>query len=180
LYNLDIRPIYSVLLTVILAVMAYALFNWRQYVEHEEFMRRLNPFVTSLHLHERLLTNDTDSEQESRELFTALCRDALRTIMPALLFEGFDRRAARTPAHRLPLAAEQDTLQCASLMQSIGRGSTSITGRIPFGFTRRDRTVDPGSRLDGSEYNVQELQVARPAPSAFWMRWRANNWRVWW
>ena len=37
-----------------LAVMAYALFNWRQYVEHEEFMRRLNPFVTSLHLHERL------------------------------------------------------------------------------------------------------------------------------
>ena len=55
LYNVNIRPIYSVLLTVILAVMAYALFNWRQYVEHEEFMRRLNPFVTSLHLHERLL-----------------------------------------------------------------------------------------------------------------------------
>src|SRR5512137_316203 len=88
LYNLNIRPIYSVLLTVILAVMAYALFNWRQTVEHEEFMRRLNPFVTSLHLHERLLTSNADSEQESRELFTALCRDALRTEHACLLFDG--------------------------------------------------------------------------------------------
>src|SRR5512135_3471035 len=88
LYNLNIRPIYSVLLTVILAVMAYALFNWRQYVEHEEFMRRLNPFVTSLHLHERLLAGNADDEQESRELFTALCRDALRTDHASLLFEG--------------------------------------------------------------------------------------------
>src|SRR5512136_1489731 len=88
LYNLNIRPIYSVLLTVILAVTAYALFNWRQTVEHEEFMRRLNPFVTSLNLHERLLTSNADSEQESRELFTALCRDALRTAHACLLFEG--------------------------------------------------------------------------------------------
>ena len=162
LYNLNIRPIYSVLLTVILAVMAYALFNWRQYVEHEDFMRRLNPFVTSLHLHERLLTPDADSEQESRELFTALCRDALRADHACLLFDGsiggpHDRQRID---YRWPL--DQEVLLQTSLSNSIDwvhldgdhwayplADSRGAIGRLIL-----------GPELDGNEYNVQELQVA--------------------
>ena len=162
LYNLNIRPIYSVLLTVILAVMAYALFNWRQYVEHEDFMRRLNPFVTSLHLHERLLNPGDDSEQESRELFTALCRDALRADHACLLFEGsiggqHDRQRID---YRWPL--DQEALLQTSLSNSIDwvhldgdhwayplADSRGAIGRLIL-----------GPKLDGNEYNVQELQVA--------------------
>lgn len=162
LYNLNIRPIYSVLLTVILAVMAYALFNWRQYVEHEEFMRRLNPFVTSLHLHERLLTSDADSEQESRELFTALCRDALRADHACLLFDGSIGRQHERQRIDYHWPLDQEALLQTSLSNSIDwsrldgdrwayplSDSRGAIGRLIL-----------GPKLDGNEYNVQELQVA--------------------
>ncbi|MCK7534725.1 MAG: hypothetical protein MZV63_28855 [Marinilabiliales bacterium] len=68
--------------------MRYALFNWRQYVEHAEFMQRLDPFVKSLHLHDHLLSSGLDTWTESRDLFTALCRDALSAERACLAFEG--------------------------------------------------------------------------------------------
>ena len=162
LYNLNIRPIYSVLLTVILAVMAYALFNWRQSVEHEEFMRRLNPFVTSLHLHERLLTSNADSEQESRELFTALCRDALRTDHASLLFEGSigGPHERQRIDYRWP--AEQDALLQAPLSNSIDWSRLDVDHwAYPLSDSRGaiGRLI-LGPKLDGNEYDVQELQVA--------------------
>ncbi|MBI5565074.1 MAG: hypothetical protein HY870_09270 [Chloroflexi bacterium] len=88
LYTAPIPPIYSLMLTAILAVIAYALFNWRQYVEHAEFMQRLDPFVKSLHLHDHLLSSGTDTWTESRDLFTALCREALGAERACLAFEG--------------------------------------------------------------------------------------------
>jgi signal transduction histidine kinase len=162
LYNLNIRPIYSVLLTVILAVMAYALFNWRQYVEHEEFMRRLNPFVTSLHLHERLLTSDADSEQESRELFTALCRDALRTDHACLLFEGSIGGPHERQRIDYRWLAEQEALLNAPLTNPIEWSRLDVDHwAYPLSDSRGaiGRLI-LGPKLDGNEYNVQELQVA--------------------
>ena len=162
LYNLDIQPIYSVLLTVILAVMAYALFNWRQYVEHEEFMRRLNPFVTSLHLHERLLTNDADSEQESRELFTALCRDALRTAHACLLFEGSIGGPHERQRIDYQWPADQEALLHAPLTHAIEWSRLDVDHwAYPLSDSRGaiGRLI-LGPKLDGNEYNVQELQVA--------------------
>jgi signal transduction histidine kinase len=162
LYNLNIQPIYSVLLTVILAVMAYALFNWRQYVEHEEFMRRLNPFVTSLHLHERLLTSDADSEQESRELFTALCRDALRADHACLLFEGSIGGPHERQRIDYQWPADQEALLHAPLTHSIDWSRLDVDHwAYPLSDSRGaiGRLI-LGPKLDGSEYNVQELQVA--------------------
>jgi len=170
LYNLNIRPIYSVLLTVILAVMAYALFNWRQYVEHEEFMRRLNPFVTSLHLHERLLTSDADSERESRELFTALCRDALRTDHASLLFEatigGLHER--QRIDYRWP--TDQEALLQSPLSDSsdwsrldvdhwayLLSDSRGAIGRLIL-----------GPKLDGNEYNILQFkETGRPVQPVY-------------
>jgi signal transduction histidine kinase len=162
LYNLNIRPIYSVLLTVILAVMAYALFNWRQYVEHEEFMRRLNPFVTSLHLHERLLTSDADNEQESRELFTALCRDALRAERACLLFDGSigGPHERQRIDYRWPI--EQEALLRTPLSHAIDWSRLDVDHwAYPLSDSRGaiGRLI-LGPKLDGNEYNVQELQVA--------------------
>lgn len=162
LYTLEIQPIYSVLLTVILAVMAYALFNWRQYVEHEEFMRRLNPFVTSLHLHERLLTSDADSEQESRELFTALCHDALRTAYACLLFEGSIGGPHERQRIDYQWPADQEALLHAPLTHSIDWSHLDVDHwAYPLSDSRGaiGRLI-LGPKLDGNEYNMQELQVA--------------------
>jgi signal transduction histidine kinase len=162
LYNLNIRPIYSVLLTVILAVMAYALFNWRQYVEHEEFMRRLNPFVTSLHLHERLLIHDADNEQESRELFTALCRDALRADHACLLFDGSIGGQHDRQRIDYQWQIDHEALLTTSLANPIGWSRLDVDHwAYPLSDSRGaiGRLI-LGPKLNGNEYDLQELQVA--------------------
>ncbi len=161
LYTAPIPPIYSLMLTAILAVIAYALFNWRQYVEHAEFMQRLDPFVKSLHLHDHLLSSGADSWTESHDLFTALCRDALGAERACLMFEGampatgpqrLDYRWS--PQHEAVLQHPIDQLgEWARLDGDTWlwplADSRGTIGRLVL-----------GPRLNGSEYTVQELQVA--------------------
>ena len=161
LYTAPIPPIYSLMLTAILAVIAYALFNWRQYVEHAEFMQRLDPFVKSLHLHDHLLSSGTDTWTESHDLFTALCRDALGAERACLAFEG---AVPATESQRLEY-------QWSSAYEAVVQHPIERPGE----WTRLDGDtwVWPladsrgtigrlilGPRLNGSEYTVQELQVA--------------------
>ncbi len=161
LYTAPVPPIYSLLLTAILAVVAYAMFNWRQYVEHAEFMKGLDPFVKSLHLHDHLLVSGADSWDESRELFVALCRDALGTERACLLFEvsmlskeprridyqwsaEFDavlERPVTHPADWLRLDADYWLHPLADSRGAIGR-------------------LILGPKINGSDYTQQELQVA--------------------
>jgi nitrate/nitrite-specific signal transduction histidine kinase len=137
------------------------LFNWRQYVEHAEFMRRLDPFVKSLHLHDHVLSSSADSWTESRDLFTALCREALGAERACLLFAGtmpaagpqrldyqwppeFDAVLTRPigdPGAWARLAGDYWVWPLADSRGAIGR-------------------LILGPRLNGSEYTVQELQVA--------------------
>jgi signal transduction histidine kinase len=163
LYFAPIRPIYSLLLTALLGMTAYALFNWRQYEEHEAFMKRLRPFVTSLHLHDHLISTREDEWHESRELFDALCRAALNARRACLLFTpsgevGGSRRGVRIEYHwsndhdallEIPLNpidwirldADHWALPLADSRGAIGR-------------------LILGPRINGSEYTAQELQVA--------------------
>jgi signal transduction histidine kinase len=166
LYNAPISPIYSLLLTAIFAVIAYAMFNWRQYVEHEEFMKRLNPFVTSLHLHDHLLTAGDDSWNESRDLFTALCRDALHAERACLLFDG---SMAAGAARRIDYywAPEQDAIFGSQISERI------LVSKPEWTRLDADHWMWPladsrgaigrlilGPKINGSEYTGQELQVA--------------------
>lgn len=161
LYTAPIPPIYSLMLTAILAVIAYAMFNWRQYVEHAEFMQRLDPFVKSLHLHDHLLSSGADSWTESRDLFTALCRDALGTERACLIFEGalsssgsqrLDYRWSPAFEAVVQLPIEQPgewvRLDGDTWLWPLADSRGTI-GRLIL-----------GPRLNGSEYTVQELQVA--------------------
>ncbi len=161
LYNAPIKPIYSLLLTAILAVVAYALFYWRQYVEHQEFMKRLDPFVKSLHLHDHLLSTGADSWTESRELFTALCRDALEAERACLLFEGsmpasglqridyhWQPQNDAILAAALPNPTDWTRLEADHWMWPLSDSRGAI-GRLIL-----------GPKINGSEYTVEELQVA--------------------
>jgi len=161
LYTAPIPPIYSLMLTAILAVIAYALFNWRQYVEHAEFMQRLDPFVKSLHLHDHLLSSGADSWTESRDLFTALCRDALGAERACLVFEGAMPATGPqrmdyqwSPAfeavvqHPIDQPGEWARLDGDYWLWPLADSRGTI-GRLIL-----------GPRLNGSEYTVQELQVA--------------------
>lgn len=161
LYTAPVPPIYSLLLTAFLAVVAYAMFNWRQYVEHAEFMKRLDPFVKSLHLHDRLLVSSADSWSESHDLFIALCRDALGAERACLLFETsllgggprridyqwppeFDVVLARPTAATIDWLRLDDEYWLHPLADSRG-----AIGRLVL-----------GPKINNSDYTQQELQVA--------------------
>ena len=171
LYYAPIRPIYGLLLTTMLAVMAYALFNWQQYVEHQAFMDRLRPFVTSLHLHDHLLSaGERGSWAEARGLFTALCRDALRAGWACLLFD--------VPPPSLPEVGgtgEQGPRRLDYRWLPVHDVVLSAASLNPTDWTRldADHWVWPlsdsrgaigrlilGPKLSGAEYTAQELQVA--------------------
>ncbi len=184
LYFAPIRPIYSLLLTALLGMTAYALFNWRQYAEHEAFMKRLRPFVTSLHLHDHLISAREDEGHESRELFDALCRDALDARRAILLYTPSDevggsmRGEQRIEYH---WSIDHDELLSAPL-NSIEwvrldadhwalplADSRGATHAVPVRYSPQGvpkhavRTVGRlilGPKINGSEYTAQELQVA--------------------
>lgn len=83
-----VRPIYSLMLTALMMVGFYALYNWRSFVEREQFMGQLRPFVSSQHLFQHLLAphNGTSSRVES--LFHSVCRDVLGTTQAYLIPMG--------------------------------------------------------------------------------------------
>lgn len=98
----QVRMIYGVLLTTLMMVAVYALYSWRTFVEHEEFMRRLRPFVGSQRLLARLMSGEPASTSHAQALFDALCRDVLRTQRALLMPLG-----ALAPLAGAPLSFPQ-------------------------------------------------------------------------
>jgi len=79
-----LRPVYAALLTALLMTLFFALLSWRSYVEWDEAMRRLRPFVASQHLYDSLLTAPGPTE-DGAEPFRALCNSVLDTTLAYLI-----------------------------------------------------------------------------------------------
>lgn len=76
-YALQVRLIYSLLLTTILMTFFYALVSWRSYAERERFMANLRPFITSQRLYDQLLTTTVPDDVDLAHPFYVLCHDVL-------------------------------------------------------------------------------------------------------
>ncbi|MCA9976060.1 MAG: hypothetical protein KC413_09940, partial [Anaerolineales bacterium] len=85
---LDLRPIYSLLLTALLIAFFYALFSWRSYRERERTIDSLRPFLTSQRLYEQLLTQSDPAAVDITAPFRALCADVLDARMAYLTAVG--------------------------------------------------------------------------------------------
>lgn len=81
--TIQLRPIYSLLLSTILMAVFYALFSWRAYQERERYIGNLRPFVASQRLYEFLLTRSTSgdapvaTDMDMNPPFRALCAEVL-------------------------------------------------------------------------------------------------------
>jgi signal transduction histidine kinase len=60
-------------------VLFYALYSWRAFIERENFMRQLRPFVSTQHFVSHLFSDDKDAIQHSQRLFHAICSGVLGT-----------------------------------------------------------------------------------------------------
>lgn len=77
-FTLQLRPIYSLLLTAVLMTVFYGLFSWRSFAERERYINHLRPFVASQRLYDNLLER-SDSHADITTPFYALCNDVLGT-----------------------------------------------------------------------------------------------------
>ena len=144
-YRIQLRPIYSLMLTTALTATMFALFSWRVFAEHEEFLAALRPFVASTHLRERLLSNRT-GDADIRALFDALCRDVLDTQCACLMLDsssgslkqiGYRWFDSAKVTRTLTLDEERKPLDSARLLL--------------------------GPKIGGGDYTAEEMDVARAA-----------------
>jgi signal transduction histidine kinase len=74
----QLEPIYLLLLSIILITGIYAILGWRSFTEQEYYIKALNPFITSQHLYDQLLLQNTSSmDYDITRPFHALCKDIL-------------------------------------------------------------------------------------------------------
>jgi signal transduction histidine kinase len=74
-----LRPIYSLLLAIVLVAGFYSLYSWRSFVERERFVARLRPFVSGQRLLNHLLNPADRPNSRADELFRATCIEVLGT-----------------------------------------------------------------------------------------------------
>ena len=87
--SLQLRPIYSLLLSMLLMVVFYALLGWRAYAERERFIQNLRPFVAHERLYEGILEGEKNQpgagEVAVDEPFGALCASLLEARQACLV-----------------------------------------------------------------------------------------------
>ena len=102
--TIELRPIYSLMLAAALMILFYALYTWRNFVEREDFMARLRPFIASQDLYASLTgsvdgsltgsdsthhTTPAAREPANHQVqFHSLCADLLEVRAALLLPSG--------------------------------------------------------------------------------------------
>lgn len=144
-YRIQLRPIYSLMLTTALTATMFALFSWRVFAEHEEFLAALRPFVASTHLRERLLSDHT-GDADIRALFDALCRDVLDAQQACLILDSSSGPPQQIGYHWLDSAKVARTLALDQERKPLGSARLLL-----------------GPKIGGEDYTAEEMDVALAA-----------------
>jgi signal transduction histidine kinase len=92
---IDLRSVYSLMLSVTFMTIFYALYSWSSIRERENFVEKLHPFLAPQNLYSRVasfreeqgknLGGAYPSLDEPYEVFTSLCNGVLNTTLAALI-----------------------------------------------------------------------------------------------
>ena len=165
--GMEMRPIYSLLLVVVVMSFSFTLLSWRLFKEREWAMAQLRPFIASQHIYEKVLSAPhKDGRAEAQVTFNVLCENILETcgarLVPLgalaplagapLLFPD----EAHAPAADIVVPADIKVL-CSPLETEQG-----TIWRIPL----REETHLNGmlllaEKVDGGLYTEEEMEVAR-------------------
>ena len=86
----NLRPIYAVLLSVLLMTSFFAMLSWRTVSERQRAIASLRPFVVSQRFYDQLLAPSTmqDPDPGMETPFKALCQEVLNTRLAFLIAIG--------------------------------------------------------------------------------------------
>ncbi|MBN1954587.1 MAG: hypothetical protein JW900_06000 [Anaerolineae bacterium] len=170
--TIQLRPIYSLLLSTTLLVVFYALFGWRSYVERDRSIEHLRPFVASQRLYERLLDPSNALDVEANEPFRALCGDILEAERAFLVALGplaplvgpplvYPADGPSPPGSLVEIAARFDSPQTICLAVDPQR-CNGATWAVPlWGARGLVGLLLLGQKQGGGLYTQEEIEVAR-------------------
>ena len=165
----QVRPIYSLMLTALLMVVFYALFSWRSFVEREQFMARLRPFVSSQRLTNYLVKPENEASSRANELFQAICQNVLGTERALLIPLGILASLAGEPLAypperqsnpiQLPLRLFSDSAN--SIIALPPEEYDGLLWAIPLWAERGlIGALLIGAKRDGGLYTQEEMEIA--------------------
>jgi signal transduction histidine kinase len=164
------RPIYSTLLATLLMVVFYALFGWRSFVERDQFMERLRPFVTSQRLVNGFLSADDSPDSGARTLFRVVCADMLGAAHVHLIPTGALAPLIGQPlvypdeAEPEPIAIPPELFEDAHavVLPLDPAQHAGLEWAIPL-WTERGPVgaLLLGPKQDGGLYTQEEIEIAR-------------------
>jgi len=169
----QLRPVYSLLMTAALMILFYALLVWRSFVEREHTISRLRPFVSGQRLYDRLLAGAEATPGADRVLpLRALCEEVLGARAACLAALGNLAPMVGPPwayppgaacsagtladvALRLTspdvMAVPLDPLACDGLSWAVPLwGERGLIGALLL-----------GNKRDGGPYTQEEVEIAR-------------------
>ncbi len=174
--QLNVHPIYSILLTALMVTIFYALFSRSSYIERERYIQHLRPFVLSQHLYDQLVSGSAPSRVDTLDIsqpFDALCRNVLGAKLAYLSALG-----PLAPLVGTGLAyPEQNTMPTLSLFDLSARFSASpeqmciplepahyggAAWAIPLWSERGlIGVLLLGEKVNGGLYTQEEIEIAR-------------------
>jgi signal transduction histidine kinase len=169
--TLQLRPIYTSLLTAALMTVFLALFSWRSYAERDRYIRQLRPFVASERLYERLLTRSAP-EMDAAPPFRALCRDVLGTRLAFLVAVGPSAPFA-SPALTYPESPSLGAPPLTDLAPQFDSPQTMCLPLDPARYNGAHWAIPLwserglvgvlllGEKADGGLYTQEEIEIAR-------------------
>jgi signal transduction histidine kinase len=171
-YTLVVQPlpIFSLLLATLLMTAFYALFSWRSFVEREQFMARLRPFVSSQRLMQHLVGVERDTASRAHSLFHAICQDVLGTQQARLIPLGVLAPLAGPPlvypsaGQREPVRLPRDLFSSPDL-RIVALDLAAAAGlrwAVPlWGERGLIGTLLLDEKSDGGLYTQEEIEIAQ-------------------
>jgi len=168
--------IYLLLVSALMIAIFYALLSWRSFIEREEYLSHLRPFVRSQRLLDQLLSSSDPNLVDSRSLlpFQSMCSDLLRTQRAGLIPLGTVSGVFGKPAF-YPPTFSPDLPDLGEVTSQITSTSTLCVSLKPLRWEGlywalplwNDRGLIGilllGEKIDGGLFTQEEFEIARAA-----------------
>jgi signal transduction histidine kinase len=166
----DLRPVYSQLIIVVLMSFLFALLSWQFFKEREIATAQLRPFIASQHFYNNVLSSqNADERSDAQAMFDVLCDQILETRGAKLIPLGALAPLAGAPLHfpdeaHSPRASDETPIDikvlCAAVETQQGRA-----WRIPLRDGRNTQNLNGvlllAEKRNGGLYTEEEIDVAR-------------------
>lgn len=171
--ELDIRPVFSLVLATLIMTVFYALLGWRLYAERDLHFRSLRPFVSGQQLYETLVNLDhSPAALDIQTAFISLCRDVLEAKTAYLIPTG-PMAPLVGPPMAYPPSTESKIPVIQDLMPEMQSPQTLVVS-LEAGRYGDARWAAPlwsergligvllvGERVESGLYTQEEMEIAR-------------------